>query len=382
MFGADVSSRLPALLGALLILALESAAAASGQSGSPSRCASPTIFVAPTGSDFAPGTEAQPLASLQAGLDRAQPGAVLALAPGDYRGAVRTVRSGTASSPIAVCGGKDAVVRGTAYDQRIVEVNHDNLVFQGFTIDGRFGADAGAKTSYAGKLVYAIGARPGDGPSGLRLLGMTFRNAGGECVRLRYFAQRNEVAGSTFRTCGLYDFRFDEGGKNGEGVYIGTAPEQQGENGAPDAARDRSDRNWIHDNDFLTKGNECVDIKENSSKNLVERNRCTGQKDKESGGFGSRGNGNTFRFNLSFANKGSGIRFGGDGKRDGIKNRAYGNVIRDNRQYGIQMTRNPQSLICGNTISGSGRADFRAPRLKIPTYRKPCPPGTPGPAVG
>jgi len=47
---------------------------------------------------------------------------------------------------------------------------------------------------------------------------------------------------------------------------------------------------------------------------------------------------------LSFANKGSGIRFGGDGKRDGIKNRAYGNVIRDNSQYGIQMTRNPQSL--------------------------------------
>lgn len=51
----------------------------------------------------------------------------------------------------------------------------------------------------------------------------------------------------------------------------------------------------------------------------------------------------------------------GDGKRDGIKNRAYCNVIRDNGQYGIQMTRTPQSLICGNTISGSRRADFRAP---------------------
>ena len=36
---------------------------------------------------------------------------------------------------------------------------------------------------------------------------------------------------------------------------IGTAPEQQGENGAPDAAKDRSNRNWIHGNDFVTKGN-------------------------------------------------------------------------------------------------------------------------------
>ncbi|CAN5574220.1 hypothetical protein BH20ACT18_BH20ACT18_07020 [soil metagenome] len=44
----------------------------------------------------------------------------------------------------------------------------------------------------------------------------------------------------------------------------------------------------------MTKGNECVDVKENSSKNLVESNRWTGQKDKEAGGFDSRGNGNTF----------------------------------------------------------------------------------------
>jgi hypothetical protein len=364
------------LVSVLALLAAPATALAAPSPAAPA-CGAGTLFVAPGGDDAGPGTSARPLATIRSALDRARPGAVIRLAPGDYRGAIRTVRSGTAGAPISICGPKDAVVRGTAYDQRVVEINHDHLVLQGFSIDGFFGSDPADKNAYAGKLIYAIGTRPGDGPSGLRMSGMTFANAGGECVRLRYFARGNEIAGSTFRTCGLYDFRFGEGGKNGEGVYIGTAPEQQGANGAPDAARDRSDRNWIHGNDFVTRGNECVDIKENARKNLVEDNRCTGQRDKESGGFDSRGNSNTFRFNTSFGNKGAGIRLGGDGRRDGIKNRAYGNVIRDNGQYGIQMTRNPQSLICGNRISGWSRAEFRAPRAKIPAYRRACPKGTP-----
>jgi Right handed beta helix region len=356
---------MPVLVALLLLLALPAAAGAgAGAATSDPACDRPTI-------------EATPASGLQAALDRARPGDVIALAPGDYRGAVRSVRDGTAAAPIAICGPRTAVVRGTAYDQRVVEINHDHLILDGFTIDGLFGADPADKNSYAGKLVYAIGTRPGDGPSHNRFEDMAFENAGGECVRLRYFARRNEIAGSTFRTCGLYDFRFGEGGKNGEGVYIGTAPEQQGENGAPDKAKDRSDRNWIHGNDFVTRGNECVDIKENASKNLIESNRCTGQRDKESGGFDSRGNRNTFRFNTSSGNRGAGIRFGGDGRTDGILNVAYGNVIRDNGAYGIQMTRNPQRLICGNTIAGFSRADFRGPRAKLPVYRGACPKGTP-----
>jgi hypothetical protein len=353
---------MPVLIALLLLLALP-AAAGAGQSA-PSTCGSPTI-------------RATPQSGLQDALNRAQPGDVIALAPGDYRGAVKSVRDGTKAKPISICGPKTAVLRGTEYDQRIFEINHDHLVLDGFTIDGQFGADPADKNSYAGKLIYAIGTKKGDGPSDNRFLNMTFKNAGGECVRLRYFAERNEIANSVFRVCGLYDFKFDEGGKNGEAIYIGTAPEQQGMNGAPDAQKDGSDGNWVHDNDFVTKGNECVDIKENSSKNLVESNVCTGQRDKESGGFDSRGNRNTFRFNTSFKNKGAGIRFGGDGKKEGILNVAYGNVIRDNGPYGIQMTRNPQRLICGNTITGFKRAEFRGPRAKLPTYRGACPKGTP-----
>ena len=109
---------------------------------------------------------------------------------------------------------------------------------------------------------------------------MTFKNAGGECVRLRYFAQHNEIATSRHsRRCGVHDFRFKAGGKNGEGIYIGTAPEQRGDGKNPTTDPDLSNGNWIHHNSFDTQGNECVDIKEAASGNLVENNRCTGQRD-------------------------------------------------------------------------------------------------------
>ena len=68
---------------------------------------------------------------------------------------------------------------------------------------------------------------------------------------------------------------------------------------------------------FDTQGNECVDIKEGATANVVEHNDCTGQKDPESAGFDSRGSGNVFRFNASYANLGAGVRLGGDSEADG-----------------------------------------------------------------
>jgi hypothetical protein len=356
-----ISRRAPIALVSAAVVVL-AAAAPLGAASSPPGCDG-TIVVAP-------GESAQPA------LERAEPGDTIELRPGDHRGALHTVRSGTSSAPITICGPRSAVVRGTDYDQRVVEVNHDHITLRGFTIDGRFGADPGDKNAYAGRLIYAIGTRPRDGVAGMRILRMRLQNAGGECVRIRYFSQRNEIAHSEFRTCGLYDFRFGEGGENGEAVYIGTAPEQRGESGAPDSAKDHSNRNHVHHNTMVTHGNECVDIKEDSRLNLVEHNDCSGQRDPDSAGFDSRGNRNTFRFNRSHENRGSGIRFGGDGRHDGLRNRAYGNVIRHNGQYGIAALREPQGLICGNRIRKNARGDFRAPRARLKRYRAPCPRGT------
>jgi len=187
---------------------------------------------------------------------------------------------------------------------------------------------------------------------------MNLRNSGGECVRLRYFAQKNELAENKITNCGAYDFRLGGKGKNGEGIYIGTAPEQRDDGKNPTDGADHSDGNWIHDNIIDTQGNECIDIKEGSSKNLVEKNTCTGQKDEDSGGLGSRGSENIFRNNLSYGNAGVGIRIGGDKKTDGTSNDIYGNTFKENEQGGIKIMRRPQGKVCGNKFIDNEGEDF------------------------
>ena len=305
-----------------------------------------TLHVSPGGSDSASGSIEAPWRSIQKALAAAQPGDVVALAPGVYLQDVRTVRDGRPSQPITITGPENAVISG-AGAPRVFEVNHDFVELRGFTLDGRHAAEE-RKESYRDKLLYVIGATPGDGVEGLRVVGVHFRNAGGECLRLRYQAVRNEVAYSTFERCGVHDFRFKDGGKNGEGVYIGTSPKQLGKWGAPDAAEDRSSGNWIHHNYFNTDGNECVDIKEGSSGNVIEHNHCTGQRDKNAGGLGSRGSGNIFRYNVVTGSRGAGIRVGGWGKDEGINNDIYGNTFVSNGVGAVRAQRSPQGLVCEN----------------------------------
>lgn len=313
-------------------------------------------YVNPQGSDNNSGTNSSaPFKSIQKAVDLAQPGDVITLAPGEYFQDVVTKRNGTAKAPITITGPADAVIKGDG-DARIFEVHHDYLTFNGFTLDGLAG-DPNTRDGYRDKLMYVLGAAPFDGVTGLKVLNMTFRNAGGECLRMRYFVQKSEIANSTFVTCGVHDFRFKAGGKNGEAIYIGTAPEQRGDGKNPNSAPDQSNNNWIHHNTFNTQGNECVDIKEASTNNMVENNVCTGQKDPESAGFDSRGSGNTFRYNTSYGNVGAGFRLGGDAATDGTGNNIYGNTIRDNGAGGISIQRTPQRAICGNTLSNNQGGD-------------------------
>ena len=186
---------------------------------------------------------------------------------------------------------------------------------------------------------------------------MDIKNGGGECIRFRYFSQYNEVAYSQIVHCGAFDFKFDDGGKNGEGVYIGTAPEQRGDGRNPTKDVDQSNNNWIHHNTFNTQGNECVDIKEGSSLNIIEYNSCTGQKDPESGGMDARGDNNIFRYNNIYDNTGSGVRVGGDKKKDGTNNHVYSNTIMNNKSGGIKFQRTPQGKVCDNKMEGNGESN-------------------------
>lgn len=311
-----------------------------------------SYYVAPGGSDSASGTSARtPFATVQKALDVAPSGSRIVLAPGRYLQDATTRRDG-----VRITGPKDAVVQGSGGSSRILQIRHDDISISGFTIDGLVGPSDRAE-SYRDKLIYAMSETPGDGVDNVRISRMTLVNAGGECVRLRYLITAAEVDHNRIGPCGVHDFRFDGGGKNGEGIYLGTAPEQQGQNGAPDARPDVSRDNRIHHNRIDTQGNECVDIKENSTANLVDHNDCTGQRDPKSAGLDSRGSGNAFLRNRVHDNLGAGIRFGGDTPADGTANDAVGNSIRRNAQGGIKFQATPQGAVCGNHMSDNSGGD-------------------------
>ncbi len=292
--------------------------------------------------------------SIQQALDKAMPGDVIHLSSGIYYQDFDTKKAGTASAPITITGPADAVIKGAGRG-RIAQIFHDYYHLTGFTFDGLAG-DPNSRASYRDKLLYVQGTGNKEGVNGLKLLNMNFKNSGGEAVRIRYFAHDNEVANSKFENIGIYDFKFHDGGKNGEAIYLGTSSNQWADGKNPTADPDGSTNNWIHHNYFNTNGNEAVDIKEGAKKNIVEYNTVTGQKDPESGGLDSRGDENIFRYNQVSGNTGAGIRLGGhlvNGHQYGINNQVYGNNINNNLNGGIKFQAAPQKDVCGNEMSGN-----------------------------
>lgn len=315
-------------------------------------------FVSPSGNDAWDGKSPEkPFFSIQKAVDILEPGDTLTLLDGQYYQDVVSIRSGTEEKPIILEGSRDAIIKGTGERDRIMEIRHSYIHLKGFRIDGLVGK-GDSDQHYRNKLLYIEGSEIVSGVTGVKVLNMEFENAGGECIRIKYFSHKNEIAQSFIRNCGVYDFVFKRGAKNGEGIYIGTAPEQVLKNKNLTRDVDASNENWIHDNRIDTQGNECVDIKEGSSGNIIEKNICTGQKDPQSAGLDSRGNGNIFRENESFGNVGAGIRLGGDTQDDGIRNSIERNYLHDNLGGGIKLQRMPQEKICENRFENNEKGDF------------------------
>ena len=292
-----------------------------------------------------------PFRSIQQALQLAQPGDTIHLARGHYYQDVYTVRDGEPGKPITIVGTREAVVHGLT-SNRIFQVHHDYISLIGFTIDGlRRNAEPNRMGAFREKLLYVIGYDVRDGVQHLRVLNMTFRNAGEECVRLKYFARYNEIAYSTFHDCGIWDFVFDAHGVVGEAVYLGTSSKQWDINLTIEP--DITAHNWVHHNIIDTQGNECVEAKEGTAHNLIEYNICTGQKDPNSGGIVSRGKANIIRYNEIHGSVGAGVRLGGhlvDGVQYGVDNEVYGNLIYGNAAGGIKILVDDQGKICGNQL--------------------------------
>ncbi len=296
--------------------------------------------------------------SIQKALDKAMPGDIIHLKPGIYYQDFDTKRPGTARAPIIITGPAEAIIKGSGRT-RIAQIFHDHHHLKGFTFDGLVG-DPNDLNSYRDKLLYVQGTGNKEGVNGLKVMNMTFKNSGGEAVRIRYFSHHNEIAYSTFENTGVYSFKFDKDGKNGESIYIGTSSNQweDGKNSTQDP--DQSNHNWIHHNYFDTKGNEAVDIKEGAMYNIIEYNTVTGQKDPDSGCLASRGDKNILRYNTIFGCGGAGIRVGGNivrGHQYGVDNEVYGNKIYNNKNGGVKIQAEPQKIICGNEMFNNKRGN-------------------------
>lgn len=318
------------LLGAIA-LAFFAALIASGQVVFASAAPNGSLHVSEDVPDGGDGSPERPFSTVNEALKVAQPGQVVLVGPGTYSGAVKTVRSGSEASPIVIRGDNARLVsngRG-----RLVNINHSHITLEGFDI------------SKADKGIWVQNAR------GVKILNNTLHDLGGECIRLKYFASSNEIAGNQIGPCGLVNFNLSTGKKNGEGVYIGTAPEQLHMN--PTSVPDQSNYNLVHDNRMNVSA-ECVDIKEAAASNVVDDNVCAGGRDPDGAGFGSRGSGNIFRANRASGGAGAGIRQGGDQPTDGIGNVVESNTLVDNAGYGVKVMRLPQASICGNTVTGNG----------------------------
>lgn len=334
------------------------------------------FYVSLDGDDFNDGKSGDTaFATINHALEMAFPGDCILLAPGVYPEDIVTQRNGTADALIYLTSldpSSPAIIKGS-HAGRVFQLKHSYIHLSDFTIDGLHG-DPADRNSYRNKLLFVHNSSDPNGITGVRIHRLTLRNAGGECLRFRYFVTHSEIASSRFSNCGVYDFKFDNGGKNGEAIYIGTSVNQWDDGKNPTSDPDQTAHNSIHHNIFNTGGNECVDIKEGSHDNLVYENDCTGQRDPESAGFSAAGNRNTFHDNRVYGNRGSGFRFGSNRDGYGIENIAYNNTVHDNQAYGMKIMDTPQGSLCGNTLLNNNRG--AANRIASDNYQpeSTCPP--------
>lgn len=191
-----------------------------------------------------------------------------------------------------------------------------------------------------------------EGATGVVLENNVIHDINYDGIRLRNSSQGNAIRNNTIWTTGL------AGNFNGEGIYIGTAPEHRYMNGGqPDV----SSYNIIIGNEIY-HATEGIDIKEDSSFNLVAGNIIHNTTDPKSGGINVRADNNYFYGNVSYNNAGACFRFGGDityspiygdSYHYGVNNVLRNNIARDNAGAGYKFMNGPQDVTSSNIGAGN-----------------------------
>ena len=288
------------------------------------------------GSDTYSGAAASPFRTLQKALNLAVPGTTIRLASGVYQEANQTVTAGTAAAPIVIEPepGAKPILDGKGNTLNAIRLGKSYYIVRNLEI---------RNTNEGVRL---------EGVTGVVFEGNTVHHINNEGIRLHYFAIANTIRNSKVYDTGLTS--------NGEGIYIGTAPEQRVKNGG---LPDTSTHNIIIGNELYGTRGEALDIKEDSSFTRIENNLIHDVNAPNSGGMCIRSDQNYLYGNISRNNDGAGFRFGGDTVYSpmygnnyyyGVKNVLRNNVANNNVGYGYKFMNGPQDANTTNTGSGNG----------------------------
>jgi nitrous oxidase accessory protein NosD len=199
-----------------------------------------------------PTTTVRSASELEGALSDAAPGDVIVLADGTYSGEFEGTASGTASDPIALCGGSGAVIDGGGLKKGYA-VHLDGASYwtlSGFTV----------RNSQKGVVL--------DDTQHSVVQELTVEDIGDEGIHLRANSSDNTVRDNSVTKTGLRKPQF------GEGIYIGSSESNWCD--VSDCQPDKSDRNVVTGNKVFDTAAENVDIKEGTTAGVLSDNSFDG----------------------------------------------------------------------------------------------------------
>jgi hypothetical protein len=375
------------------------------QTPRPTATQTPTpIFVdVENGRDSGPGTEDDPLESIQAAFDIVQPGQTIHVRPGDYREVVRTKQGGTPENPITLTGPTTAIFRGNPTSEKPLfgfSIEHSHVHIRGMTFNGLHDpSNPDDPESYVRTLIST--PHTPQSPEGYHRDLVIKPHAIGNTLRpLIHVYYSEEVEIGEFRMIGppglaMLQFGDDEN-HNGEVVYVGTSLASLDSSYVAtnyfDNQPDKSNNIHIHhiDNSAGHPHAELVDIKAGCHNVLVEYCTDRGGASHEAltHGIGFpasirlRAYDSVVRWcDISEAN-GHGIGIGAfhitdqssidppeEVRNASSNNKVYGNKITDSKLKGIAAPFEGQGIgaqkvVCGNEVTGetAGGSDTPCPQ--------------------
>jgi hypothetical protein len=192
-------------------------------------------------------------AQLSAAILDARAGDLIELAPGTYSGRWTLSTSGSASSPIMLCGPRSAILDGggTIPAPITLAVRASYWTIQGFTIRNAF------------QPMFLIGVH------GVIVKGLEIYNIGQEAIHLHTFSTHNLIDSNYVHDTGKNAPQY------GEGIYVGSASSKWCTN--YNCQPDRTDSNRVTRNIIGPNiGAQMVDVKEGTTGTIVSGNTFDG----------------------------------------------------------------------------------------------------------